>query len=188
VTALLLLVLLVAVAALAAGIGRALHRRAVERERRRVDALTSLEDRLRSATAVLAVRASTSAPAPKPAPAARAAPGSRGRAALLDALTDAVADARVDGARLSVAIVQSRESSTAALSEELAELTGAEPFEVGAHTVALVVRGGGRAEALGLLARIQAACGAPGDAVELEPNETAVELLARALSAARRAG
>jgi hypothetical protein len=182
-TALLVLVVLVALAALAAVIGGALRRRAVERERRRVDALTSLEDRLRSAAAALEVHAAPTAPAQ--APGLRAAPGSRGRAALLDALTDAVADARAGGSRLSVALVESRETSAAALVGVLAELTGGEPYEIGSRTVALVVRDGGRAEALGLLARIQAACGAHGDAVELEQGETAVELLARALSTGR---
>ena len=182
-TALLVVLVPVVLAALALGIGWGLHRRALDRERRRVDALTSLESRLRSATASLEL--------PAPAPereqysAPLAAPGSRGRAALLEALTDAVAGARADRSRLSVALVESRETSATVLAAEVADATGSQSYEVGPRAVALVVRGGGRAEALGLLARIQAACGARGDAVELQPGESAVGLLTRALSTSR---
>ena len=54
--------------------------------------------------------------------------------------------------------------------------------EVGARSVALVVPGSGRADALGVLARIQAACGATGNAVELEPDDDAVGLVSRLLA------
>ena len=59
---------------------------------------------------------------------------------------------------------------------------GAQAYEVGYRSVALVAPRHGRADALGLLARIQAACGATGTAVEREPDEDAVELLTRLLS------
>ena len=61
-------------------------------------------------------------------------------------------------------------------------VTGTGAYEVGPRNVAIVVPGAGRADALGLLARIQAACGATGDAVELDPDEDAVALLTRLLS------
>jgi hypothetical protein len=174
---------LVALVAIAGGIGLGLRRRALARERHRLDALTDLEDRFRSATASLDAQGPANDPLPTPAPVSSAS-GSRGRAALLDALTGAVTDARSEGSRLSVARIESSETTAAVLAARVAEVTRLEPYEVGARAVALVVRAGGRAEALGVLARIQAACGARGDAVELEPGESAVELLARALSSA----
>jgi hypothetical protein len=180
-----LLVVLAAFVALAlAAVGRRATRDALAREERRAEALRSLHDRLRTAAASLDLSAPV--PAPGDASATRAAPavaGSRGRAALLDALTDAVAAARLDHTRLAVAHIETREGSAALLAARVAGATGLEPYEVGPRAVALVVRDGGRADALGLLARVEAACGATGDAVELEPGESAVELLARALSA-----
>jgi hypothetical protein len=53
---------------------------------------------------------------------------------------------------------------------------------VGSRAVALVVPGAGRADALGVIARIQAACGATGNAVELAPGDDAVTLVTRLLS------
>ena len=61
----------------------------------------------------------------------------------------------------------------------LMKVAGAPAYEVGPRSVVLVAPGAGRAEALGLLARIQAASGATGTAVELEPDEDAVALLTR---------
>ena len=64
----------------------------------------------------------------------------------------------------------------------MSAVTGTRAYEVGPRHVAIVVPGAGRAEALGLLARIQAACEATGDAVELEPDDDAVALVTRLLS------
>ena len=189
-TVLLVFLVAVALAALAAlavvAVGRRATRVALEREERRAEALRSLHDRLRSAAASLDLPAPVQTQ-PNDAPAATeatsTAAGSRGRAALLDALAAAVAAARVDDTRLSVALVETRAESAALLAAHVARATGLEPYEVGPRAVALLVSDGGRADALGLLARVEAACGATGDAVELEPGESAVELLARALSA-----
>jgi hypothetical protein len=74
--------------------------------------------------------------------------------------------ARADGSRLSVAVVESGSTGAAALADEVAAVTGGDAYEVGARAVALVVPGVGRADALGVLARIQAACGATGSAAE----------------------
>ena len=74
------------------------------------------------------------------------------------------------------------EDPAASLADDVRAVAGSEGYEVGTGSVALVVPGAGRADALGLLARIQAACGATGSAVELEPDEDAVELVARLLA------
>ena len=168
-----------AVVALIAGLVWVVRRRAIEHERRRVVELTSLADRLRDLSAAL--DAPSTAPEPPPRAPGLVAPESGGRAALLHTLADAVADARAERARLAVAVVESRSTPAPALADEVSAITGADTYEVGSRTVALALPGVGRAGALGLLARIQAACGATGDAVELEDGEDAVELLARLL-------
>lgn len=175
-----LVVLLLTLAAVLAAAGVVLRKGAIERERRRLAALTALADRLGRVAPTphehVVEEPSHRAPAPlTPA-------GSRGRAALLDALADAVGRAGSEGSRLSVALVESPATAAAALADEVEAITGAQAYEVGYRSVALVAPGHGRADALGLLARIQAACGATGTAVEREPDEDAVELLTRLLS------
>ena len=154
------------------------RRRAIEEERRRVTALTTLALRLREVNDALDVPVPVAEPPPRPpTPLASIEPG--GRAAFLDALTDAVAHARADGSRLTAAVVESGSRSADVLAAEVHGVTGGEAYEVGARAVALVVQDAGRADALGILARIQAACGATGNAVELEPGDDAVALVAR---------
>ena len=175
----------VAVVGLVAGTAWVVRRRAIERERRRVVELTRLADRLRDLNAALEDPSTAPEPPPR-APGLLLAPESGGRAALLDALADAVADARAEKARLAVAVVESPSTLAPALAEEVTAITGAETYEIGARSVALVLPGVGRADALGLLARIQAACGATGSAAELEQGESALEVLARLLSGEER--
>ena len=62
------------------------------------------------------------------------------------------------------------------------EVAHAEAYAVGPRSVALVLPGLGRADALGVLARIEAQCASSGRAVELEPREDAVEFAARLLA------
>ena len=62
------------------------------------------------------------------------------------------------------------------------EVAHAEAYAVGPRAVALVLPGLGRADALGVLARIEAQCASSGRAVELEPREDAVEFAARLLA------
>lgn len=156
----------------------AFRRRAIEQERRRVAALTTLAIRLREVSDSLEAPGAVAEPPPRPpTPLPAIEPG--GRAAFIDALSEAVAHARADGSRLTAALV---ESGSTALAGEVATVTGGEAYEVGARSVALVVPGAGRADALGVLARIQAACGATGNAVELEPGDDAVALATRLLS------
>ena len=158
------------------------RRRAIEDERRRVAALTALALRLREMSDALELPAGVVEPPPRPpAPLPPIAPG--GRAAFIDALTEAVAHARADGTRLTAAVVESGSASSTALADDVHGVTGTEAYEVGARAVALVVPGSGRADALGVLARIQAACGATGNAVELEPGDDALVLVSRLLAA-----
>ena len=159
----------------------AFRRHAIEQERRRVAVLTSLATRLSDVTASLEVPLAVAEPSPRPpTPLPAIEPG--GRAAFIDALTEAVADARADGSRLTAALVESGSASSAALAGDVRAVTGGDAYEVGSRAVALVVPGAGRAEALGVLARVQAACGATGNAVELEPGDDAVALATRLLS------
>jgi hypothetical protein len=174
------LVVLVVVAFAVGALWR-FRRRAIETERRRVATLTTLATRLQQVTASLEVPRAVAEPPPRPpAPLPPVEPG--GRAAFLDALTDAVAQARSDGSRLTAAVVASDSTTSASLAGDVHGVTGGDAYEVGARAVALVVPGAGRADALGVLARIQAACGATGNAVELEPGDDAVALVTRLLS------
>jgi hypothetical protein len=157
------------------------RRHAIEQERRRVAVLTSLATRLSDVTASLEVPLADAEPRPRPpTPLPAVEPG--GRAAFIDALSDAVADARANGARLTAALVESSSASSAALVGDVRGITGGEAYEVGSRAVALVVPGAGRADALGVIARIQAACGATGNAVELETGDDAVTFATRLLS------
>lgn len=179
-----LVVSLLAVVAVVAVAGGVLRRSAIERERRRVAALSALADRLAQLAATHDLPTATIEPPPR-APGPLTPLGSRGRAALLDALADAVRRAASERSRLAIALVESPGTAAATLAEDVHAIAGAPAYEVGPRSVVLVAPGAGRAEALGLLARIQAASGATGTAVELEPDEDAVALLTRLLSAAR---
>ena len=169
-------------AVLVAAAAWVVHRRRIERERGRVDALRVLAGQLEGAAAWLReTRATPPEPSPRPpAPLVGVEPG--GRAALVDATTDAVRGARGGGTRLAVAVIQAAESDTDELGSDVGFAVGLTTYAVGPRAVAVVLPGASRAEALGVLARIQAACDATGHAVELEPDESAVELLARLLS------
>ena len=179
-----LVVPLVAVVGVVAVAGGALRRGAIERERRRVAALTALADRLGRISAAHDLSAAAIEPPPRTPPPLTPI-RSRGRAALLDALAEAVRRAAPEGSRLAIALVESPGTAAAALADDVEAIAGAQAYEVGPRSVALVAPGVGRAEALGLLARVQAVIGATGTAVELEPDEDAIALLTRLLSAAR---
>ena len=118
----------------------------------------------------------TSGPAPMVGPALP------GRAALVEAVASAVAVARADGARLAVALVGAPGTEDAErLACDVREVAGVTAYATGPHSVALVLPGLGRADALGLLARVEARCASTGLAVELEPGEDAAELVCRLL-------
>ena len=105
-----------------------------------------------------------------------------GRVALLDALCEAVETARGDGSRLTAAVLEAEAIIDDPLATQLRETANAPVYLIGPRSVALVLPGLGRAAALGVLARVEAAHGIPGRVVELEPGDDAVEVAARVLS------
>jgi hypothetical protein len=122
--------------------------------------------------------AAASAQVPVPA----VADGLPGRAALVDALAERVAEARAQGSRIAAAVVRSGADDATTLARNVKAIVDAPVYAVGTRSVALVLPGLGRADALGVLAQIEAACQTSGRAVELEEGEGGVELLARLLA------
>lgn len=119
------------------------------------------------------------------------ATGLPARAALVDALIDRVATARITGGRLGLAVVAVDEldlrvdvavSRVAEAARETAPGTPA--FRAGERAVALVLADAGRADAIAAVARIEAALDSnpavSASVVELERGEDAISLLARA--------
>ena len=104
-----------------------------------------------------------------------------GRAALVEALTARVAEARSEGSRVAAAFVRSGADDATTLARHVRTVVDAPVYAVGTRAVAFVLPGLGRAEALGVLARIEAACHTSGRAVELEQGEDGVDLVARLL-------
>lgn len=121
--------------------------------------------------------------------------GLPGRAALLDSLAERVATAEAAGTRLVLAIlsidrVGSDELRIDGVARAVARLANEPVHRVGDSSLALVLPGRGRAEVLALIARAEAELRERGPgaaaviahsvAVELEPGDDAVALLARA--------
>lgn len=104
-----------------------------------------------------------------------------GRAGLLQALALSVSDARLRGSRLAAAVVRARDDDAPALAGRARSVTDVPVYAVGPRAIALVLPGLGRADALGVLAQIEARCPSSGKAVELAPGEDAAELAARLL-------
>lgn len=178
-------------------------RRRETRERRRFAALADLAEVMRDLSDQL-----REAPAPPVAanpPLSVSAPGARatlvgglpGRTALLDSLAEQVAAAHISGTRLVLVIlsidrVGPDDARIDAAAHALARLSDEPVHRVGDSSVALVLAKRGRAEALALIARAEAELRerAPGAAaviahsvaVELEPGDDAVAMLARASS------
>ena len=116
------------------------------------------------------------------APSPAVADGLPGRAALVEALSERVAQARADGSRIAAAVVRSGADDATALARSVKAVVDAPVYAVGTRAVALLLPGLGRADALGVLARIEATCRTTGRAVELEQGEDGVELLARLMA------
>ena len=108
-----------------------------------------------------------------------------GRAAFLDALEAEVARAADVDARLAVAVVREPTEPTGQVPDVLRELGAGAVYAVGPGAHAVVLAGAGRAEALGLLAKVEVRCGAGGAAVERAEGESALELYVRLLSGGR---
>jgi hypothetical protein len=181
-----LLLLLGCLVAAVAVVALALRRRARLSARRDI-MLTTVAKRIDDALASL--RPSKEpvehvSPLP-PGPAPMVGEALPGRAALVDAVASGVAVARADGGRLAAALVRAPGAEDAEkLACDVREVAGVTAYAVGPHSVALVLRGLGRADALGLLARVEARCASTGLAVELEPGEEAAELVCRLLGSA----
>lgn len=108
-----------------------------------------------------------------------------GRVAFLDALEAEVAQAADTDTRLAVAVVREPDAPTGQVPAVLRELGAGAVYAVGPGAHAVVLAGTGRAEALGLLAKVEARCGAGGAAVERAEDESALELYVRLLSGGR---
>ncbi|HEY7344687.1 MAG TPA: hypothetical protein VH620_03935 [Gaiella sp.] len=111
-----------------------------------------------------------------------------GRAALVEALTQRVREARAEGSRIAAAVVRSGADDATTLARHVRTVVDAPVYAVGTRAVALILPGLGRADALGLLARIEAACHTSGRAVELEDGEDGVDLLARLMGSGGSGG
>lgn len=126
-------------------------------------------------------------------PIADPATGLPARAALVDELTRRVGSARSEGGRLGVALV-AVETRGPALEQALADVAravhavapDAEAFRAGERSLALVLPGAGRADAIAAVARLEATLGGTPQlttrATELAPDEDAAVLLSRILS------
>lgn len=184
------IVVLVGVAAtlvVVLAVWRARRRRAARRTHR-LAALEATARRIDTAVASLRAldladrgeRASVPPAGETPSPAV--ADGLLGRAALVEALAQRAAEARADGSRVTAAVVRSGADDAASLARSVKAVVDAPVYAVGTRSVAVVLPGLGRAEALGVLARIEATCHTTGRAVELEQGEEGVELLARLMA------
>jgi len=181
------LVLVVAALVLCALLGLRAHSRRRARAQRRLEVFTEVAARIDEAVTSLGeltlIGSHDLGAAPpmgdEPGPLVEA--GLHGRTGLVQALTAGVAGARAQGLRLAAAVVRAEQDDAAALADGARAVAEVPLFAVGPRAVALVLPGAGRADALGLLARIEAQCPSSGRAVELESDEDALELAARLL-------
>lgn len=128
---------------------------------------------------------------PHPPAALDPATGLPARAALVDALVTGVERARAEGTRLGLAVVAVPESGPL-VDESVARVVDAArvaapdvpAFRSGERSIALLLQGAGRADAIAAVARLEASLGRKStlsaSVVELAPDEDAVGLLARA--------
>jgi len=163
------------------------HRRHRASARRRLEALAEVAARIDRAVASLGELAMLSSHEPPDAAPPSAAPAPiveadlAGRAGFLQELVSDVAGAHSQGDRLAAAVVRSEDGDAAALARDARSVADVPVYTVGPRAVALVLPGLGRADALGVLARIETRRPSSGRAVELESGEDAVELAARLL-------
>ena len=183
--------LMVFVAAVAGGIAAGLfvRRKWTTARRRRAKALADVARRVDAAIGSLEAPASGSAgvrSAPAEVAFAPAIDGtSGGRAALVDRAVEQVAAARTEGTRLAAAVVRTAPGTPVGA---IAPLAGVPVYVVGPDAFAILLPGLGRADALGVVARIEAHVAVSGRAVELEPGESAAELVTRLLGSAPAGG
>ena len=181
------LLALLAAALLLLGAAVVFGRRAVARERSRVEALERLAERLE--LSLDEVRLPTFPPfehaPPLPEGAATLVADSLpGRAAFLEAVAAEVDRARAGATRLTLVLVRVADgTSPESLVEAVGEVTGRRAYAVGPSAVAFTLPGLGRADGLGVVARIESRSRSVGHAVEWEreQGETPAELVARLL-------
>jgi type II secretory pathway pseudopilin PulG len=184
-----LIVVVVVVVALAgiAFLVVASRRRHVARARRRHEVLTEVAARIDRAVAslgeltLIASDDSVEAVPPSPDPAPVVEDDLAGRARLLQELALDIAGAQSQGDRLAAAVVRSEDGDAATLARDARSVADVRVYTVGPRAVALVLPGLGRADALGVLARIETRGPSSGWAAALESGEDAVELAARLL-------
>jgi hypothetical protein len=163
------------------------RRRRVARARHRLEVLTDVVARIDRAVASLGELALISPHDAFDATPAWSDPAPlvedelAGRAGLLRELALDVAGAHSQGDRLAAAVVRSEDRDAATLARDARSVADVPVYSVGPRAVALVLPGLGRADALGVLARIETRSPSSGRAVELESGEDAVELAARLL-------
>jgi len=163
------------------------RRRHVARARRRLEVLTEVAERIDRAVAslgeltLISPHGSVEAAPPSSGPAPLVEDDLTGRSGLLQELALDIAGAHSQGDRLAAAVVRSEDGDAATLARDARSVAGVPVYTVGPRAVALVLPGLGRADALGVLARIETRCPSSGRAVELESGEDAVDLAARLL-------
>lgn len=183
-TAWLWLVLLAAVVAGVIAAGWAGRSRRIGTSRRRAEALADVARRIDAAVGSLEVPAGAAQlrPAAAPAPPAPTLEGGTGgRAALVDRAVEQVAVVRAEGARLAAALVRTAPGTTPTA---VAGLVDVPVYVVGPDALAFLLPGLGRADALGVVARLEAHLAVSGRALELQPGESAAELVTRLLGSA----
>ena len=134
------------------------------RATRRVAALVDVADRIDAAVSSLGELTPVDGPDAQadldevPDPARPVEGTLPGRAGLLWAIATGIADARSRGLRLAAAVVRSGDEDASSLAAHARSVADVPVYAVGPGAVALVLPGLGRADALGLLARIEAEC------------------------------
>ena len=164
------------------------RRRAIAREARRMQQLGRLAERLELSLAqVRPPQLPPIEPSPEPSTVALlVADRLPGRAAFLEAVAAEVERAKAGAARLTAALVRvAGDTDSGTLVVAVDEIAGRRAYAVGPSAVAFTLPGLGRADGLAALARIESQAPSTGHAVEWEPEETPLELVARLLGAPR---
>jgi hypothetical protein len=180
-----LLLVLLAAAVILVVVAVIVRRRAIAREAQRARELGRLSEQLGLSLAQLHPPSFPPIEPSAPEPGAVAplvADRLPGRAAFLEAVAAEVERAKAGAARLTTALVRAAgDADSGTLVVAVDEIAGRRAYAVGPSAVAFTLPGLGRADGLAALARIESRAPSTGRAVEWEPAETPVELVARLL-------
>jgi hypothetical protein len=172
----------------AVALGLSARHRAGAREARRVTELGRLAERLEASLGEL--RPPPAEPATtRPATDSTTLVAGRlpGRTALLEAVTGDVRQAQSSGARLTAVVVRAEgETTSPQLVDAIRAVAGRPAYALGPGVAAFTLPDLGRAAGLGVLARIESMTASTGHAVEWNPRESTVELVARLLESLPR--